>query len=1126
MMCLRNFAAPRRRGLLLCALLTGMLLHAVPLAAAGDAAAEVPQTSEIERELSRLQEDTELDVAVREQAVARLQRAIDQRNELERLRSDIRSFNAEMRAAPARTAELEAAADAFDPAWQVDAFEEAAPAEIETEITRLELALTRWRRELSTIEQNVLSERSADLEQEIARARESVEDEPGAAGGGKPGRAEALAMRVSRALQHARLEALEQQQLSRPARLAVRRAEAALLELKISDAEKRLRQLRRLAAEHRQNEAERRAERARETFELLRAEPEPVIDLAARVVALAETRRDLVAKSDFVIAQLDRISRERSRLEQRFVNLGRQLDYVQIDASPAFGAALREQRDELINFDRAVSRLERFERELTASRLEQFRLDGLLDQSEHQRLAVELAAVGAAADVSLTLDMKRLVRDLVGDEYALQQALLLSYTEYVDALVRLTEQFRGMITQNREYATLLDQHLLWLPSANGVGRGTVQGLAASFSWFADPGKWSELGTALGTRLRHHLFAGLLGFAVLILLLRHRRELAATLAAMDSRVGKVQFDTTRLTFAAIALTAGLALPGPFILWGGGELLAVDASFAHALALALQYGAAVYFVLAFVRHSAVPGGLAERHFNWPSAVVATLRRQLPWFMAVFIPAVILNLFLDGQASAAVRDSLGRGAFLLAALVLALFLWRLNDPVHGMFPRPPDSDNGAATRSAAALFAVLVPVLVAALSAYGYHYTAVQLATYLMNSTLVVLGGVYAFSFLQRAFAVSERRLTLERLRARRAAAFAKNEEREAALASGDAVPDKLDIEEIDLQTISSQTRALLKMLVLGGVAIGLWHVWSDFAPAFKPLENVVLWDVAELVDGVPIAAEITLWDFLLAVLIAVITVLGAKNIPGSLEVAVLRRLSLEAGTSYAITTISRYIIVIVGSVVALQILGAQWSKLQWLVAALSVGLGFGLQEIVANFVSGIVILFERPIRIGDTVTVGDQWGTVSRIRIRATTIVDWDRREIVIPNKTFITERLVNWTLTDPITRVVVKVGVAYGSDVDLTERLLLELAEANERVLKEPPPVAVFLNFGDSSLDFELRIFVRGVHELIPVRHELNTAIDAAFREHDIEISFPQRDLHLDDHPIEIRLVDGPRNDAD
>jgi potassium efflux system protein len=237
-------------------------------------------------------------------------------------------------------------------------------------------------------------------------------------------------------------------------------------------------------------------------------------------------------------------------------------------------------------------------------------------------------------------------------------------------------------------------------------------------------------------------------------------------------------------------------------------------------------------------------------------------------------------------------------------------------------------------------------------------------------------------------------------------------------------------------------------------------------------------------------------------------AARNLPGVLEIIVLKRLDIASGTRYAASTLSQYAIVAIGLVIAAKMLGAKWSNIQWLIAALSVGLGFGLQEIVANFVSGLIILFEQPIRVGDLVTVGDQIGTVSRIHIRATTIIDPDNREIIIPNKAIITDRVTNWALSDPVTRLVVKVGIAYGSDTALAHRVLLETVKANPLVLDSPPPTVFFLGFGDSSLNFEVRVYVREILNRIPLLHELHMAIDRALREHKIEIPFPQRDLHL------------------
>ena len=188
----------------------------------------------------------------------------------------------------------------------------------------------------------------------------------------------------------------------------------------------------------------------------------------------------------------------------------------------------------------------------------------------------------------------------------------------------------------------------------------------------------------------------------------------------------------------------------------------------------------------------------------------------------------------------------------------------------------------------------------------------------------------------------------------------------------------------------------------------------------------------------------------------------------------------------------------------------------------GLGFGLQEIVANFISGLIVLFERPFRVGDTVTVGDVHGMVTRIRIRATTIEDWDSKELIVPNKEFITGKLINWSLTEKIIRIKIPVGIAYGSDTDLAEQLLLRAARANPLVLHSPEPMAVFLSFGDNSLNFEIRVYIKDIDDWIPMLHSMNRTIDKEFRKAGITIAFPQRDMHLDAAgPLEIRVVSEP-----
>lgn len=244
------------------------------------------------------------------------------------------------------------------------------------------------------------------------------------------------------------------------------------------------------------------------------------------------------------------------------------------------------------------------------------------------------------------------------------------------------------------------------------------------------------------------------------------------------------------------------------------------------------------------------------------------------------------------------------------------------------------------------------------------------------------------------------------------------------------------------------------------IGLWITWADVLPALNGLNEVVLWTTLGERDGVDAKVAVTLVDLAMSLLMAALAWVGAKNIPGAMELVVLNRLELDAGAKYAFTTLVRYVFAGIGITSVFGLLGMEWSRLQWLVAALSVGLGFGLQEIVANFVSGIILLFERPIRIGDVVTVNGSTGTVLRMQIRATTLLDFDNKELIMPNKVFITGEVLNWTLSDHATRLMVNVGIAYGDDPKLAMDIMLSVAQEHPDVLSEPVPQATFDSFGE------------------------------------------------------------------
>jgi len=321
------------------------------------------------------------------------------------------------------------------------------------------------------------------------------------------------------------------------------------------------------------------------------------------------------------------------------------------------------------------------------------------------------------------------------------------------------------------------------------------------------------------------------------------------------------------------------------------------------------------------------------------------------------------------------------------------------------------------------------------------------------------------------------------------------------------------------MSLQVERLLGVL-LGLGAIGLLGlVWMDILPALAMLKQVLLWTTSWQVVPEPGGGEttaaptlaarwVTAADLVWAMLVLLITYLGAKNLPALLELILPEKLPIDQGARYALKSLVQYTVVLIGLLLGLPPLGITWNRLQWLVAALGVGLGFGLQEIFANFISGLILLFERPIRVGDIVTIGDVTGVVSKIHIRATIITNWDRQDLIVPNKEFITSRVLNWTLTNLTNRIVLQVGVAYGSDPDRVRRLLEEILLAHPLVLREPAPLVTLENLGDSALQFTIRAYLPTLDKRLQTIHELYTAIHNRFRQEGIDIPFPQRELHI------------------
>ncbi len=280
---------------------------------------------------------------------------------------------------------------------------------------------------------------------------------------------------------------------------------------------------------------------------------------------------------------------------------------------------------------------------------------------------------------------------------------------------------------------------------------------------------------------------------------------------------------------------------------------------------------------------------------------------------------------------------------------------------------------------------------------------------------------------------------------------------------------------------------------------WGLYDSMASAWRHLSGLGV-----AVGNNFITVGVLVWSA--AILYG--TVLASWILRSLLECEIFPQRQVDRGVRDSIKRLLHYFLILLGVLFTFSIAGFEMRNLAILGGALGIGIGFGLQNIVNNFVSGLILLFERPVKVGDTVVLGSDWGKVTKIGLRSTTIETFDRAEIIVPNSSLISERVTNWTLTHTQARLVIPVGVAYGSDVPKVLQILQEEASCHPDVLQEPAPSPVFTAFGDSSLNFELRVWLADVAKRVGTRSDLLQAIDARFRREEIEIPFPQRDLHL------------------
>ena len=684
--------------------------------------------------------------------------------------------------------------------------------------------------------------------------------------------------------------------------------------------------------------------------------------------------------------------------------------------------------------------------------------------------------------------------------------LLQDHRDYIKNLRTITTEIRNLIDTSSEFALYVNERLLWIPSLGRIKGDELSIEITAYSRFLQSKPFLPLYRDLK---KNYILWALVGIVFTYLVIR-RRTFRARLRTHGAAASKRICTSFVPTLLALFYSILLAAPIPLLAW---FIYGRAHSCPESVIEALRSVAGFLTVIIFFRVLAQTGGVLVQHLELEESRVVVIRKALDWFIPVMPLFLFFAIVLPNESGAV---SGGRLTFIAVVLILMILFEQVLRPSKNVVHWQGKPANHFA--KACYLLALLVSLALIVGAAIGYYASVQEVRIQVLMSVGQILITLLTAGILHRWILVSRRRLAVQQAMKRRAATLADKENKEIA---SEGKPQNIaSVEEVKANAlkvveVEEQTNRLVRAAAFTVIAFGLFGIWRSAIPALSALDRVTLWEQrepsgehTETVLPNPISAlttttssegsraeehiedelqasdnegPITLQDLFVAIVILLLTFVAARNIPGLLELAVFRHMHLAPGASFAFTTTIRYMIVVIGIIMAFGQIGIDWGKVQWIAAAVTLGIGFGLQEIFANFVAGLIILFERPIRLGDIVTIAGVDGKITQIRIRATTVRQFNNRELIVPNKEFITGQLVNWTLSDNILRFDLPVGVAYGSDTDLAHKILLEAARKNPRVLSDPAPVAVFDNFADSSLAFILRGYIAGIDDLLPAK---------------------------------------------
>jgi potassium-dependent mechanosensitive channel len=913
----------------------------------------------------------------------------------------------------------------------------------------------------------------------------------------------------------AEITMLEAELLSSPMRVDLLKAQQDRSNYQVALLQERIKTYELYVIKLRQEEAEKALSEAESVAEKAEGKHPLILQLATGNAALSAQTSQVTADLEDIRAEELRAREQAQRYEDDLQGIQKKLEIIGM--SQALGQVLREQQIRLPGSAQVQTSPSEREKKISSSSLRQ------LEYEDERRRIANIRAYLEKLTENLSSEEKAAIEDeLKSLAIARRDSLTIAVdleASYLRVLGDLDFTARRLKASADHYSAFITERLLWIRTSAPFSPKTVLALGPEMVRIFEPKQWLQLMVSLvGNVFTSVIY--LIALLLIAVMIRFRPRLLGFLAETAEHVGNVEKDKLRYSFIALGLTLLLALRWPFLMFTLG--LVVDDSqtqpaLGEHLSWALIRTSYYFYGFEVLRHLILPQGLFKRHFQWGDSTLQNIDVQLKAVEKTFVPAVVMAIVGLQMHAAQGYSVFSTMMIIIAQLSLALFFARLPNFMEGRLDsllltktKPLSSFWSRAVR----LLLIAIPCLLIVSSLMGYTGTSVQFLVLLLWTV-----ALFSVILLANEFGMRGLRLVRQRMIKRERELAELEAARMVAEGIEEGDEDGLDsFDEPDPDALDDDGRKLLaSILGIAGI-FGVWAVWSDVLPALGILNNIDLWNQTDTIDGQEMIVPVTLADVSVALLVGFVGYVAIQRIPGILEVLLRQKLEMAAGTVYAILTLFRYSLITIVVVSVLGVLGGSWSQIQWAVAALSVGIGFGLQEIVANFISGLILLFEQPIRVGDTVTVGNTSGVVTKIRMRATTIRDWDRFELLVPNKEFITGRLLNWSLSDHINRLVIEVGVSYGTNLKQAMDIALECAKAHPETLDDPAPFITFDEFGDNSLKLVLRCYLDSVDSRLGISSQLRYDINERFNAAGIVVAFPQQDVHLDtSQPLEISL---------